>query len=43
MDDDVAQARAIEDLIQHYGWSHVMGLYSDGKECILFRMESFDF
>ena len=31
VDDDVAQARAIADLIQHYGWSHVMGLYSVGK------------
>ena len=29
--DDSRQAKAMADLIKHYGWSHVMCLYSEGN------------
>jgi len=29
--DDMAQTKAITDIITHYSWTHVMCMYSEGK------------
>ena len=29
--DDVQQAKVIADLVENYGWSHVMCIYEEGK------------